>query len=195
MQRTRAGVETFPAMLLRISNKLSDKELDDMKFLCQKKIVKKKLETITVPIHLFRHLQELVEISEDDVSFLVELLNTINRPDLAQEVENFQEPQSRADDGERDHLDQAFDIICDNVGKDWKKLIRTLGVPEPTVDRVIYANPNNLQEQLRQCLNEWRKKRKDGATISALVQALENCRMRLVSERLTEAINLSHGSS
>lgn len=188
-------MDTFSVMLLKISGKLDEKELEDMKFLCQKKIVKKKLETITSPIHLFRHLKELVEISEDDLRFLVELLNTINRPDLAQEVERFQGPQSGAEPGERDQLDQAFDIICDNVGKDWKKLIRTLGVPETTIDQVVDANRYNMREQLLQSLIAWRKKKRDGATVSALVQALETCRMRLVAERLGEAINLSHGSS
>ncbi|XP_056383577.1 FAS-associated death domain protein [Hyla sarda] len=188
-------VDKCSVLLLRISEKLNNEELEGMKFLCQKQIVKKKMETITSPIHLFRHLKELTEISEDDLGFLVVLLNTINRPDLAQEVERFHSPPSRVEAGERDHLDQAFDIICDNVGRDWKKLIRSLGVSESTIEQVVYANPNNMREQLQQCLNEWKKKRKDGATISVLVKALENCRMRLVSERITEAINLSHGAS
>ncbi|XP_075693152.1 FAS-associated death domain protein [Rhinoderma darwinii] len=191
-------MDKFSVMLLKMSEKLDDKELEDMKFLCQKNIVKKKMELITSPIHLFRHLKELMEISEDDLSFLVKLFNTINRPDLAKEVERFQGRQSRSspvESSERDQLDLAFDIICDNVGKDWKKLIRTLGVTDVTMDQVIYANPNNMREQLMQCLKEWRKKKKDSATVSALVQALENCRMRLVSEKITDAINLSHGMS
>ncbi|KAG9473172.1 hypothetical protein GDO78_022892 [Eleutherodactylus coqui] len=188
-------VDKLNAMLLQISGKLDNKELEDLKFLCQNKIVKKKMELISSPIHLFRQLKELLEISEEDLSFLVELLDTINRHDLAQEVEKFRGPQSRVQMRERDQLDQAFDIICENVGKDWKKLIRILGIADATMDQVIYENPNNMQEQLRQCLNKWREKKKEGATVSALVQGLENCRMRLVSERLADSINLSHGTS
>lgn len=188
-------MDTFSVTLLNISKKLDEKELADMKFLCQKKIVKKKMESISNATDLFRHLKELVVISEDNLSFLVQLLNTINRPDLAQEVERFQGPQSGAEPEERDQLDQAFDIICDNVGKDWKRLIRTLGVTEATIDQVVDANRNDMREQLRQCLNQWKKKKRDSASVSALVQALENCRMRLIAERLVEAINLNHGSS
>ncbi|KAM3918736.1 FAS-associated death domain protein [Leptodactylus fuscus] len=182
-------------LLLKISDSLSQKELEDMKFLCQGPIVRKKMESITSPIHLFRQLQELVLISEDDLSFLVKLLNNIKRYDLAQEVENFQGATAQGDAAARDHLDQAFDIICDNVGKEWKRLIRILGVSDVIMDRVIDANRYDMREQLMQCLREWKKMKKDGATISVLVKALEDCRMRLVSEKLSTAINLSHGTS
>ncbi|XP_071975223.1 FAS-associated death domain protein [Engystomops pustulosus] len=186
-------MDTFSVLLLNVSEKLNDKELDDMKFLCQKKIVKKKMETISSPIHLFQQLKELVEISEDDVAFLIELLSTIKRQDLVLEVERYR--GGRGAGGERDNLDEAFDIICDNVGKDWKRLIRTLGVTDNTIDQVVNSNPYNMREQLFQCLREWRTKKKDKATVSALVEALDKCRLRLVSERLVEAINLNHGSS
>ncbi|XP_044126475.1 LOW QUALITY PROTEIN: FAS-associated death domain protein [Bufo gargarizans] len=187
--------EQFNVMLLQISQRLDAKELTEMKFLCNKKIAKKKMELVTSPIHLFRHLKEQLLISEDDPGYLVGLLDTIKRPDLVQEVERFQGPQVTVETSERDQLDDAFDFVCDNVGRDWKNLIRILGVAEPTIDQIVYANPYNMREQLMQCLNKWREKKKDGATVSALILALENCRMRLVSERLAKAINLNHGAS
>ncbi|XP_077143067.1 FAS-associated death domain protein [Ranitomeya variabilis] len=186
-------MDNFHTLLLEISQKLDERELESMKFLCNKKIVKKKMEMIKSPLDLFRQLQELTEISEEDLTFLISLLKAINRLDLVQRVEPG--PRREVETKERDQIDEAFDIICDNVAKDWRRLIRTLGLSETIIDQVIYNNPNNMREQLMQCLIEWRKMKKDSATVSFLVQALEKCKLRLVSERLIEAINLNHGTS
>ncbi|XP_073515651.1 FAS-associated death domain protein [Phyllobates terribilis] len=188
-------MDNFPKLLLEISEKLDERELESMKFLCSKKIVKKKMEMIKSPLDLFRQLQELTDISEDDLTFLISLLTTINRFDLVKKVELFLGQHPEEEPKERDQMDEAFDIICDNVAKEWRRLIRTLGLPEMIIEQAMCANPYNMREQLMQCLIEWRKMKKDSATVSALVQALEKCKLRLVSERLTEAINLSHGTS
>ncbi|KAM4017610.1 FAS-associated death domain protein [Anomaloglossus baeobatrachus] len=188
-------MDKFSILLLNISQKLNERELASLKFLCHTKIVKKKMEQITSPLHLFTNLKELTEISEDDLSVLISLLTAINRNDLAEEVELFQGPQPKEEAKERDQLDEAFDIICDNVSKEWRRLIRKLGLSETVINQVIYANQNNLREQLMQCLLEWRRIKKGSATVSALVEALEDCKLRLVAEILTDAINLSHGTS
>ncbi|XP_077318443.1 FAS-associated death domain protein [Lithobates pipiens] len=194
-------MEDFNVMLLRIAGKLSDADLNDMKFLCQDKIPRKKMETITSPTDLFMKLMELTEISKDDLNFLIVLLQHTQRHDLAKEVKGFQgPPMSREEasvdeDPDEDQLGQAFDIICENVGKDWKMLMRTLGVTDSTMEQISYANPYNLREQIRQCLREWKKKKRENANVSALIKALEKCRMKLVAEKITDKLNLSYGMS
>ncbi|CAI9600884.1 unnamed protein product [Staurois parvus] len=195
-------MDDFNVMLLRIAGKLSDTDLNSMKFLCQDKIPRKKMETIKSPTDLFIKLMELTEISKDNLNFLTELLQHAHRHDLAKEVKEFHEPSlsreetSIEEEPEEDQLGQAFDIICENVGKDWKMLMRTLGVTDSTMEHVVYANPYNLREQIRQCLREWKQKKRENANVSALIKALEKCRMKLaVAEKLCEKLNLSHGIS
>ncbi|XP_072278186.1 FAS-associated death domain protein [Pyxicephalus adspersus] len=193
-------MDAFNVMLLGISRKLSEANLNDMKFLCKEKIPRKKMETITSPTELFTKLQELAEMSKDNLTFLIELLQQAHRNDLADEVKGYQCPPSRVETfvdeaSNEDPLGQAFDIICESVGKDWKMLMRTLGLTDGTIDQVVYANPYNLREQIRHCLREWRRKKKENAKVSALIQALEKCRMKLVAERISDELNLSHGMS
>ncbi|XP_040184074.1 FAS-associated death domain protein [Rana temporaria] len=194
-------MEDFNVMLLGIAGKLTDTDLSNMKFLCQDKIPRKKMETITSPTDLFIKLMELTEISKDNLNFLIELLQHTLRHDLAKEVKAFQGPPisreetSVAEDPDEDQLGQAFDIICENVGKDWKMLMRTLGVTDGTMDQIIYANPYNLREQIRQCLREWKKKKRENANVSALIKALEKCRLKLVAEKISDELNLSYGMS
>ncbi|XP_063800209.1 FAS-associated death domain protein isoform X2 [Pseudophryne corroboree] len=187
-------MDRLSVMLLKVSDRLTAKETDDLKFLCRKKITKKKMEAVSKATDLFSRLLEQAEIAQDDLAFLEQLLQNIDRKDLVEEVRNYQSSCSREETA-GDQLDLAFDIICDNVGRDWRKLVRTLGVTEVTMEQVIYANPFNMQEQLMQCLKEWRKKKRDDANVSALVLALEHCRMRLVAEKLTDGLNLSHGTA
>ncbi|XP_068117526.1 FAS-associated death domain protein [Hyperolius riggenbachi] len=206
-------MEEFRVALLKISERLSEQDFKDMKFLCQEKIVKKKLEAITRPTELFTRLIEQENITKDKPDFLIFLLQHIGRNDLIGEVDKSQTPLSREQAGVQtplsreqagvqasaeegsDQLLQAFDIVCDNVGRDWRRLLRFLGVTDITMEQVQYANPYNLREQIRQCLREWRKKKGEDANISALLKGLEKCRMRLVIEKITDELNLSAGSS
>ncbi|KAM5138055.1 FAS-associated death domain protein [Mantella aurantiaca] len=193
-------MDDFNVLLLKISDKLSDDELRDMKFLCKDKIPKKKMETITKPTDLFTKLMEMTEISKDNPSFLIELLQRIHRDDLTQEVKEFQTPLSKEEtsveeEADEDQLGQAFDIICENVAKEWKMLMRNLGVTDSTMEQVAYANPYNLREQIRQCLREWKKKKRENANVSALIKALEKSRLKLVAERISDELNLSHKTS
>lgn len=194
-------MEEFNVMLLRIAGKLSDTDLNNMKFLCQDKIPRKKMETIASPTDLFIKLMELTEISKDNLNFLIQLLQHTQRYDLAKEVKGFQGPPvsreetSEAEDPEEDQLGRAFDIICENMGRDWKMLMRALGVNDSTMEQIIYANPYNLKEQIRQCLREWKKKKRENANVSALIKALEKCRLKLVAEKISDELNLSYGMS
>uniref|UniRef100_A0A452TMF7 Death domain-containing protein n=1 Tax=Ursus maritimus TaxID=29073 RepID=A0A452TMF7_URSMA len=44
-------------------------------------------------------------------------------------------------------LRAAFDIICDNVGKDWRRLARHLKVTDAKIDAIEEKYPRNLTEQ------------------------------------------------
>ncbi|OCT83761.1 FAS-associated death domain protein [Xenopus laevis] len=179
-------------MLLQISNKLNDTELSSLKFLCGN-LGKKRLESVRSATDLFSLLQERREISEENVDYLMRLLSMIKREDLVTEVAEYKTtcigdamaPRTP----ERDPLDDAFDVICDNVGKDWKMLMRRLCITDVTIERVVGANPNNLREQLYQCLRSWKKDKGDSATMENLCQALLSCKMKLVWEKVLQKQN------
>uniref|UniRef100_A0A8D0G7J9 Caspase-8 n=1 Tax=Sphenodon punctatus TaxID=8508 RepID=A0A8D0G7J9_SPHPU len=72
----------FHKVLYAISENLATEDLVALKFLSLEHIPLRKLEGIQDPKELFRALQEKRLISEDDLSFLKELLFTVNRNDL-----------------------------------------------------------------------------------------------------------------
>ncbi|NP_001089017.1 Fas associated via death domain S homeolog [Xenopus laevis] len=179
-------------MLLQISNKLNDTEVGSLKFLCWK-LGKRRLESVQSATDLFSLLQERREISEENVDSLMQLLGSIKRDDLVTEVAEYKTKyigdSLAPGTQERDPLDDAFDVICDNVGKDWKMLVRRLGVTDVTIERIVGANPSNMREQLYQCLRSWKKDKGDKANMENLLQTLLGCKMKLVYEKVLQKLN------
>lgn len=83
-------------------------------------------------------------------------------------------------------LRAAFDIICDNVGKDWRKLARHLRVSDAKIEAIEEKYPRNLAEQVRESLRVWKNSRRDDAAVSHLVRALRACRLNLVADLIEE---------
>lgn len=87
----------------------------------------------------------------------------------------------------RPDLYAAFDVICDHVGKDWRRLARQLKVPDSKIDAIEVKYPRNLTEQVRESLRVWRSSRREDAAVSQLVEALRACRLNLVADHVEEA--------
>lgn len=167
---------------------LSDNELSALKFLCLSKIGKRKLESVKTGSDLFTILLEQREIEREKVDFLQLMIKTIKREDLIMQLQEFIE----GGQGDVNHLDEkekcqqnvAFEVICDNVGKNWKMLVRRLGISDTKIDRILTANPYNLQEQLMQSLREWQKWKGKEAKVADLIKALRDCKMNLVADKV-----------
>lgn len=108
----------FNSMLLDISNKLSSKELEEMKFLCREIIGKKNMEQINSALNLFQFLSERGKLAADRTEFLSKLLKDIQRPGLSEIVENFQgkpddqlEPTERGNEAEKRAALDFFNCI------------------------------------------------------------------------------------
>lgn len=80
----------------------------------------------------------------------------------------------------------VFDIICDHVGKDWKRLARQLKLTDSRIDAIEVKYPRNLTEQVRESLRVWRRAARGHAEVSHLVQALRACRLNLVADLVQE---------
>ncbi|NXH86996.1 FADD protein, partial [Edolisoma coerulescens] len=179
-------VNPFLSLLHSISSGLSDKELSDMKFLCRDKIRKRKLETVQSGRELFSILMEQREIASDNLEFLRKLLQHIGRGDLVAQLVQFEEEEPHALDDQPDVHEKPTAVICDNVGREWKKLMRELGMAEVKLDRIEAAHRFNLYEQLVQALREWQRWKGKDAKVADLIKALRGCNLNLVADRVEE---------
>ncbi|NWU38105.1 FADD protein, partial [Hylia prasina] len=157
-----------------------------MKFLCRDKIGKRKLDAVQSGQELFSILMEQQEITKDDLELLKKLLQHIKRRDLLSEVLQFEEGQLHAPDDEPDEHEKPVAVICNNIGREWKRLMRELGMPEVNLDRIEAAYPLRLYEQLVQALREWQKWKGKDAKAADLIRALRGCNLNLVADRVEE---------
>lgn len=183
----------FLDLLHTVSQKLKADDVKVLKFLCGDKIGKKKLETVESGTDLFSILLELNEISADNTVFLKQILSRTGRHDLEEEIKRFDDSGCHSssevlDQKERERLEIAYNVICENVGKNWKMLARKLKVPEAKIDSIMQANPYNLSEQLMQSLKYWQNSKGMEAKANDLLHVLKLCHMNLIADILMEEL-------
>ncbi|NXA97251.1 FADD protein, partial [Melanocharis versteri] len=179
-------VSPFLSLLHSISSGLSDTELSAMKFLCCDKIRKRKLEAVQSGLELFIILMEQQEIASDNLEFLRKLLQHIDRGDLLSLLVQFEEEEPHAPDDQPDVHERPVAVICDRIGREWKKLMRELGMPEVKLDRIEAAHRYDLYEQLVQALREWQRWKGKDAKVADLIKALRGCSLNLVADIVEE---------
>ncbi|XP_066238731.1 FAS-associated death domain protein [Saccopteryx leptura] len=179
-------MDPFLVLLHSVSTGLSSGELTDLKFLCQDRVGKRKLERVQSGLDLFSVLLEQSELDGQRTELLRELLVSLRRRDLLRLLDDFEAGAvARAPAGERD-LCAAFDIICEHVGKDWRRLARQLKVSDTKIDAIEVKYPRNLTEQVRESLRVWKNTAREDAEVSQLVDALRACRLNLVADLVME---------
>uniref|UniRef100_A0A8C3J5H5 FAS-associated death domain protein n=1 Tax=Calidris pygmaea TaxID=425635 RepID=A0A8C3J5H5_9CHAR len=187
-------MDPFLALLNSISSALSGADLASLKFLCREDVSKRKLESVQSGRDLFGILLEQRLIASDDVSFLEEMLKNIKREDLVSQLKQFKEegevsaPDDQPDAHDKRLRKAAIEVICENVGRDWKMLMRKLEISEVKLDRIVAANPYNLREQLHQSLQEWQKWKGRDAKATDLIKALRDCKMNLVADNVEQKL-------
>lgn len=90
-------------------------------------------------------------------------------------------------------LQVAFDIVCENVGRDWRRLARELKLSEAKIDGIEEKYPRHLNEQVRETLRVWKNAERGNASVAGLVKALRACRLNLVADKVEEA-SMAQGS-
>ncbi|XP_044618073.1 FAS-associated death domain protein [Equus asinus] len=179
-------MDPFLVLLHSVSAGLSSSELTELKFLCQGRVGKRKLERVQSGLDLFSVLLEQNELDPEHTVLLRELLASLRRHDLLRRLDDYEAGAAGGASPEEQDLRAAFDIICDNVGKDWKRLARRLKVSDAKIDAIEEKYPRNLTEQLRESLRVWRNANREDAAVAHLVGALRACRMNLVADLIEE---------
>ncbi|XP_075401348.1 FAS-associated death domain protein [Tenrec ecaudatus] len=178
-------MDPFLVLLHSVSVRLSGSELDELKFLCQERVGKRKLERVQSGLDLFTLLLEQSELSAEHHELLRHLLVSLRRLDLLRILDDFDgDARARAGTAGED-LHAAFNIVCDNVGKDWRQLARKLQLSDARIDAITERHPRDLMEQVRAALRVWEASQKDATTVQ-LVAALRACRLNLVADMVEE---------
>ena len=84
--RNKKKNSNFKSLLLQLSNSLTRKELQELKFLCGDVVPRDKLETINHGFQLFEALEHLNKLSVRDRDFLASKLIAVNRADLRDQL-------------------------------------------------------------------------------------------------------------
>nr|ADB80148.1 caspase-8 [Branchiostoma floridae] len=92
--RGRALLNPFRVMLLQVSEELTSRDFDDMKFMAAAYISRNKLETVDNFLSLAIALEQGMHLATDNVQVLHELLQTQERPDLKNIIQNYEASMS-----------------------------------------------------------------------------------------------------
>ncbi|XP_010213106.1 PREDICTED: FAS-associated death domain protein [Tinamus guttatus] len=186
-------MDPFLSLLHSFSSGLTESELGSLKFLCRDKIPKRKLEGVRSGMDLFGLLLEQRAIAEDSVDLLETLLRAVKRLDLVEQLQQFVEEgeanaPNQPDLNEKRLQKAAFDIIYENVGRDWKRLMRRLGLPEVRIENIEAAYSNRLSEQVFKSLREWQKWKGKNAKVADLIKGLRDCCLNLVADKVEQKL-------
>lgn len=181
----------FHSLLLHISSELSSEQLAGIKFLCPD-IKKREQEKIDSGLKLFEVLRQRGQLDEDNTDHLCWLLQQVRRHDLSDKLKGFDRPTegpgNQPGEAERAKLDVATDVIAENLGKNWRRLGRRLGLSETKLDSISKRNPTELDETAVNLLREWRKSRGAEARTGELIQALRDCDLNLTADKLEQKL-------
>ena len=82
-------------------------------------------------------------------------------------------------------LSEAFDLIVDNIGREWRRLARRLPgkrITETEIEVLTDRHSRDLREQSRGALLMWREKNPPLANKSVLVNTLRQCDMNYIAD-------------
>nr|AEO22138.1 caspase 8 [Branchiostoma lanceolatum] len=108
IERGRALLNPFRVMLLRVSEELTNRDFDDMKFMAAAYISRNKLEMVDNFLSLVIALEQGLHLTSDNVQVLHELLQTQERPDLKDMIRNYEASMSSRSGGGKGSPDDGF---------------------------------------------------------------------------------------
>ncbi|XP_016392349.1 FAS-associated death domain protein-like [Sinocyclocheilus rhinocerous] len=178
----------FRTMLLAISDKLTEDNVRSLKFLCQE-VGKKKLEKVNKGIDLFECLIERAAIAPDNTELLRKHLNQIGQTVLLNIIDEYERGATGSppdvtlpDAKEREKINIATEVIVERLGRKWRQVGRKLGLQDTQLDGIQEKHSRDLEEQVRELIRQWMKRRREDARVEDLIKALRDCRQNLTAD-------------
>ncbi|XP_016140020.1 FAS-associated death domain protein isoform X2 [Sinocyclocheilus grahami] len=176
----------FRAMLLAISDKLTEDNLTSLKFLCTD-IGKKRLEKINKGIDLFECMIEKTAIGPDNTALLRELLIQIGQRVLLEIIDDYERgatggPAGVLDAKEREKINIATEVIVEHSGRKWLQFGRKLGLNHTQLEGIQEKHSRDLEEQVRELIRQWMKMKKENTRVEDLIKALRDCKQNLTAD-------------
>ena len=82
-------------------------------------------------------------------------------------------------------LIREFEFIAENVNlRKWRHLVRTLGITDTDIERLAEQYRTNVREQVLRALLLWATRAGTQASRAVLIDALSNCQLRLLADKL-----------
>lgn len=175
-----ANVQGFRLQLHKVGQCITPEDLASMKFMVADKIPRRKLEEIETALDLWEVLIEKELVAPTNVVYIKTLLGNINRQDLVHLLET--DFGSATQHG--DNLCEEFLYISQNIGRDWRVLVRRLGLTEADIEEAVEAHPRSLREQCNTALVCWQSKNPDDATRKVLLSGLRRANNNLIADNL-----------
>ena len=77
-----------------------------------------------------------------------------------------------------------FDLISTEIGRDWRRMVRKLGVSDSDIDTVAEHYPRDVREQIRHLLVLWQKRIGPDASRKDIIDALRKCQRNTLATKL-----------
>ncbi|KAH9505255.1 hypothetical protein Btru_059065 [Bulinus truncatus] len=188
----------FRAMIVLLKTKITDSELDSMKFLCKDFIPGRIRDGLDNPLKLFEALEERNKLSATNLSFLKDLLRTAcnKREDVLQIVDNFERGNARANMCERRNtrvnnqhihlatdfdarptqesgLKEVFGVLENSLGREALHFLRRLGIEDDVLERLRADFPRDTKEVIHRALRHWEDVERPNADVNRIKEALK----------------------
>lgn len=85
-------------------------------------------------------------------------------------------------------LDIATEVISEQLGRNWRKLGRKLGLTEVQLESISQKLPRDLEETAVELLTVWRRKRGAEAQTEELLNALRACQQNLTADKVQDRL-------
>lgn len=76
----------------------------------------------------------------------------------------------------------ATDVIMEQLGRNWKKVGRKLGLNDTKLDSIQDKRSSDLEEQVRELIKEWIKIERENARVEILIKALRDCKQNYTAD-------------
>ncbi|ELU17899.1 hypothetical protein CAPTEDRAFT_171286 [Capitella teleta] len=197
----------FKVMLANLAREMSARDLETMKFMCSDFIPKAVKEEIDSGLQLWTALEERDKLSQGDTAFLrillqncvskrTDLIGILNKYEaqlpstgVAPSVMVTPHPHHPPNIKEAppyvpSDVQQAFNIITTDIGRNWRPLVRNLGLSEASIDECVERHPRSLREQVMMALNLWASTPGVNASTEELRKALNKTQLKLIAQKL-----------